>query len=126
MPAPPDSFLTSGLVNLAPLSIAASDMATPAANAAGTITLAAQAGFAHVIYGLYWSYAGATVTGNLIIQDGGVTVFSVDISAAGPGQLTFGRPIRLTPGNVGTVTLAAGGSGVTGKLNVSHALQQTA
>lgn len=65
-----------------------------------------------------FSYSAAPTGGRLTVKDGATTLFDVDITAAGPGPL----PLVYT-GSVNTaltVTLAAGGSGVIGKLNTSR------
>lgn len=100
---------------------AAADIHAPAANTAAVVTYAAgAAGVHHVISGVAWSYAGAAPTGgNLKIEDGsGTTVFSIDITAEGPGFFTFPVPKAGSAATAMIVTLAAGGAGVTGKVSV--------
>ncbi len=100
---------------------AAGDVHEPAANTAAVVTYAAVAGKRHAITGVYWSYDGAPTGGNLIIEDGsGTTVFSIDITAAGPGYIIF--PLAKA-GSINTaliVTLAAAGASVTGKVSVMN------
>jgi len=105
---------------LRPVLDSTSDVNVPAANAAATVTYPAVAGAQHCLSGLAWSYAGGTPTGgNLQVQDGnGNVVFTMDITAAGPGQVYF-RPAKKGTANTAmTITLAAGGAGVSGKLSV--------
>lgn len=96
-----------------------SDVAIGATNTDAVITYTASANRAHVISGLAWSYAGETITGNLQIEDGsGNVVFSMDVTAAGAGFITFPEAKKGSTGRAMIITLAAGGSGVDGKLNV--------
>jgi hypothetical protein len=84
--------------------------ATPVANTAAVITLPAHA----ELTGVIWSYDATPTGGNLLIQDGGSTICSFDITVAGPGFMDSPYPLF---GNAAmTLTLAAGGSGVKGKL----------
>ena len=92
----------------------------PASNTAAILTLTGTGtgpGSATVIQGIAWSYDAAPTGGNLKIENAsGTIIFSIDITAAGPGFLPF--PWKSSNGNPLIVTLAAGGSGVTGKVNV--------
>lgn len=99
---------------------AATNVHAPAANTAAIITYtAAGAGIAHAVSGIAWSYSAAPTGGNLKVEDGsGVTVFSADITAAGPGFIPFQAPLKGSTNTAMIITLAAGGSGVTGKVNV--------
>lgn len=92
----------------------------PASNTAAVVTLTALAGQRRIINAVQWSYTAAPTGGRLTISDG-TTRFDVDITAAGPGG--FGLCI---PGDAGTevvITLAAGGAGIVGKLNVQSSLE---
>lgn len=102
---------------------AAADVHAPAVNTAAVVTYAASAGQAHVIGGIAWSYNAAPTGGNLKVEDvSGTTVFSIDITSAGPGFIPFARPKRSAAQNTALiVTLAAAGAAVTGKVSVlSH------
>ena len=88
----------------------------PAANTAATITLAAPTSGNRRINQIAWSYDGDPTGGRLSITDGGSTVFDLDITKGGPGYLP--HPIQITDGAAMVITLAAGGDGITGKLNV--------
>lgn len=92
----------------------------PAANTAAVLTYAAETGVAHAVKDLCFSYAGsgALSGGNLKIEDGSDTVFSIDISTKEWGCLPITR--RGTAGRAMTITLAAGGADVSGKVNASH------
>lgn len=65
---------------------------------------------------LAWSYNAVPTGGKLTITNAGATVMEIDITAAGPGALAPEYPGGLGASVV--VTLAAGGSNVTGKINV--------
>lgn len=98
-----------------------SDYSAPASNTAAVATAAGANGVAHSISGVAFSYAGSGTLsgGNVIIADGGTTVFSLDVDAKGVYVVTFPEgPMRAAPGNALTATLAAGGSNVTGKINL--------
>ena len=91
----------------------------PAANTAAVVTLSAVAGRRHVIAGLYFGYDSAPTGGALTITDDGNTVFQVPITSEGLGFLPFDPPVQGTAGKAVVVTLAAGDSGVSGKLNLN-------
>lgn len=97
------------------------DVHAPASATAAVVTYAAAgAGVSHVIGGVAWSYNATPTAGNLKVEDGsGTTVFTVDITAAGPGFFLFPRPKKGTANTAMIVTLAAGGSGVSGKVSVT-------
>lgn len=111
--------LTSLIAQVGPRAAAAANVHVPSSNTAAVITYAAAgAGISHVISGIAWSYSGAPTAGNLKVEDGsGTTVFSVDITAAGPGFIPFSTPLKGTANTAMIITLAAGGSGVSGKVN---------
>ena len=88
----------------------------PAANTAAVVTLAAEAGLSQALRGVAWSYNATPTGGNLKVEDDSTTVFSVDITAAGPGFLPL--CLRSTTGKLLRVTLSAAGAAVTGKVNV--------
>ena len=99
---------------------AAANVHAPASNTAAVVTYAAAgASVSNVIGGVAWSYNAAPTAGNLKVEDGsGTTVFTIDITAAGPGFMLFMRPMKGTANTALIVTLAAGGSGVSGKVSV--------
>ena len=105
-----------------PLSGSAADVAAPAANTQAQVQYAAGgAGVVHTIGGIAWSYSAAPTGGNLQISDGANVIFNMDITAAGAGFIPFTPPKKGTANTTLTITLAAGGTGVSGKVSVlSH------
>lgn len=106
--------ITTGQVGVA----SSANVNEPVANTAAVLTYVAVATLKHVIRGVAWSYDGAPTGGNLKIEDvSGTTVFSIDIIAGGPDLI----PVQLKANAVNTamiITLAAGGGGIVGKVNV--------
>lgn len=98
----------------------AADVHAPASNTAATLTKSAISGQYHVIRGVDVSYDTTPTGGGFTIQDvSGTTVYTIAIPAAGVYQLRFPVPIRSAIVNTAMIfTLAAGGAGVTGKLNL--------
>lgn len=97
----------------------AANIHEPAANTAAVVTYAAAPALkAHVISGVAWSYDGVPTNGSLVILDGAVRIFAVSITTAGPGFIPFDPPFKGTDAATMTVTLAAPGGAVSGKLNV--------
>jgi len=105
-----------------PIACAAADVHAPgSANTAAVITFSASAGNKHVITGVAWSYSGSGTLsgGELTIEDGSSNiVFDVDVTDKGPGFILFPRPKRGSTNTDLIITLAAGGTDVTGKINV--------
>lgn len=98
--------------------------ATAAVNTAVVATFAALAGVRHILTGCTVSYSAAPTGGRLLVTDGGVTVYDVDIIAGGPTAIPL--PAGGVGGGVGNamvVTLAAAGAAVVGKLNTSRISQ---
>lgn len=96
-----------------------SDLHAPSSNTAAVVTYSAVTGQRHVLTGIAWSYSGTPTNGNLKVEDGvGTTVVSLDITAAGPGFIPFPPPLSGSPNTALIITLAAGGSGVSGKVNI--------
>ena|SRR5882762_4673256 len=88
-------------------------------NTPNTVTLAADPVHRHVIDSMAWSYSGVPTGGGLQITDNGTTIFDLDITVAGGNTVVFRNGLGSTLlGNAVTVTLDAGGLGITGKLNV--------
>ena len=101
-------------------SIAAAYSTGTDTNDAVVITLPASANGVWVVHGLSWSYSGDPTNGQMSVAGGGIN-YSWDITVGGPGF------IPLPPGGGGeegdmatdiVVTLAAGGEGIVGRLNV--------
>lgn len=98
------------------------DVHAPSSNVAAVVTYPASTdGSSHHISGIAWSYAGASdpTGGNLKVEDGsGNVVFTMDVTAKGAGVIDFVPHKRGTANRAMIITLAAGGSGITGKLSV--------
>jgi len=93
---------------------------SPAVNTAAVITYGAVAGQRHRLTKLSASYNAAPTAGNLLVQDGATTVHSEDLSAAGVDQVPLpGGGIQGSVNTAMTITLAAAGAAVTGKLNAA-------
>lgn len=102
-----------------PIPAAVVDVNVPAANTAAVVTKVAVAATSHVITGVAWSYSAAPTNGRLTITDAGNTVFDIDITAAGWGSITFPVPkVSAAVNTAMVVTLAAGGAGISGKVNI--------
>lgn len=94
--------------------------ATAAANTAVVTTYAAVAGQRHRLTLLDASYSAAPAGARVLVQDGAATVYDHDYGATQPSSVPI--PPGGIQGSVNTqmvVTLAAGGAGVTGKLNTA-------
>jgi hypothetical protein len=86
----------------------------PAVNTAAVWTGAAQTdGSRWSISSILWSYSGTPTAGSIVIAWGSVSV-TLYVTVGGPGQFNFPIPLQLPSDTAVTVTLAAGGSGVTG------------
>lgn len=91
---------------------------SPASNTAAIVTIPASTDIAHEIEMIAWSYDGDPTAGNLKVESNSVTLFEIDITNKGPGFIMFsGSCLKGTPGYSVVVTLAAGGSGVSGIVN---------
>lgn len=66
-----------------------------------------------------WSYDDEPTGGRLTITIGSLVVVDIDIISGGPGILRFDPPLYVgTKGEALVAVLAAGGSGVAGKLSL--------
>lgn len=92
--------------------------AATGANSAAVVSLAADTtgDRPHVVSEVWWSYSGSPTGGRLTVQDGSGTQRDFDITAGGPGFMPFNPPLSFAVGQAVTLTLAAGGAGVTGKV----------
>lgn len=99
-----------------------------AANAAATVALTGSSTAAGVgdgahnnpvkVAGVWWSYSGIPTGGRLTLASGGNNFIDIDITSGGPGFVDFDPPY-VFPTDAGvTLTLAAGGTGVTGKVGL--------
>src|SRR5437588_5344744 len=96
-----------------PIQAVLADSNAPAANTAAVVSYTAGAtGVQHCLSGVAWSYSAAPTGGNLQISDGSNVIFSMDITAAGAGVVYFTPPKKGSAATALTITLAAGGSGV--------------
>jgi hypothetical protein len=92
----------------------------PASNTAAVITVNGVTGSFIAVHRIEWSYSGTPASGRLTISDGS-TKFDIDITASGPGAMNvmkFG-----TDASTVTITLAAAGVGITGKLNADISIE---
>jgi len=99
----------------------------PSSNTAAVITkTAAAAGIANVVSFIAWGYSGTPTAGSLKVEDGSGTVIfgPIPITAAGPGF--FPVAIKGSAATALIVTLAAGGSGVSGVVSVASAWTELA
>jgi hypothetical protein len=95
------------------------DVAAPAANLPATVAYGAQQQTVHSIGGVAWSYSAAPTGGNLSIVDApGNLIFSMDVTASGPGSIVFDPPKMGSAGRSLIITLTAGGGSVIGKVSV--------
>lgn len=99
------------------------DVHVPSSNTAAVITYTAVTGRTHALGGIEWSYDGTPTAGNLKIESGGSTIFSADVTTGGPGFIPFDPPLLGTISQNLVITLAAGGSGISGKVNAAHWLE---
>jgi len=99
--------------------VSSGDYAT-GTNAAAVINLpAAGAGRNHVITGISCGYSATPTSGSIKIEDGsGVVVFKAPITSAGENTINFYPPKIGSPNTAMIITLAAGGAGVAGDLNI--------
>ena len=107
-----------------PIRVVAEDNNSPSSNTNAVVSYGGVGGWSHILAGVEWSYSGSgtLMGGNLLIQDGSTTVFSLDITTMGAGFIPFNPPIMISAGATLTVTLAAGSSNVTGKVSCQHAM----
>lgn len=93
-----------------------------AGNAAAAITVAAETENYWVLDFISWSYSAAPTGGKLTVTINAVSVYEVDITAAGPGVIDFAHhPLYTGVKNQAlVVTLAAGGGTVVGKVNIRY------
>ena len=93
----------------------------PAANTAAIVTLAADSEQCHVITSITFGYNATPTAGSVVVTAGGVTIFSVPVVAAGPGQIQFpyGLHNDSALNEAVVITLAAAGASVTGRINTT-------
>ena len=92
----------------------------PAANTAAVVTMAADASRGNVIAGIHCSYTATPTGGAVQIEDGaGTVVWKQYLAGAGPHEFTFDPPRSFSKNTATIVTLAAGGAGISGALDVN-------
>ena len=98
-----------------------SDIAT-AADTDVVVTIAADSDHAWVIERIDLSYDDTPTGGKLTISDGISDTWEVDFTSGGAGVFNGSgqAPYIGVKGSAVTITLAAGGTGVAGKLNVFY------
>jgi hypothetical protein len=89
-----------------------------AANQAATVAQAADTDRGHTVSEVLWSYSGTPTGAGLTLQSGSDTLVDLDIAASGPGSIVFNPPLVCGQSEAVTLTLKAGGSGVTGKVQM--------
>lgn len=93
--------------------------ASAAAGSNAVITVSADADQFWAIDWISWSFDAEPTDGNLKVEIGGVTVWQVDITAAGPGHIEFCKPLyKGVAGQAAVVTLS--GTDADKKLNVRY------
>lgn len=93
------------------------ETSTSSANAATSITKAADANEVHALHSIACSFSASPTGATVSVSVGGSTVFSMYV--VGTELLVdLDKPIYGSKNEALVVTLSAGGSGITGKLNV--------
>ena len=94
------------------------------ANAAAVITIAADAENFWAISRIDWSYSGTPTGRKLTVEFGSTKLLDIDIRSSGHGYYDLKFPDLLhnsfTKNEDAVITLAAGASGVIGKLTVRY------
>ena len=108
-----------GTVITAPTPLIAQTGQYATLDAAASVTVTGATGKKVIVRQVVWSYSSAPTGGSLTITDGTDTFFSIDITAAGPGQVTFDPPMALTVSTNGIITLADPQGSVVSKLWVN-------
>lgn len=93
----------------------------PASNTAAAITLVKSANTRYVLHKVIFSYSAAPTGGRLTIT-GGQETLDIDIIVGGPGGVDL-PPYSCLLNTDCVITLAAGGSGIGGKLNISYSIE---
>lgn len=91
----------------------------PSSNTAAIISKSAPPTGKYVIHGIQFSYNNTPTAGRLTVADDSGTIFDVDVTVSGPG----GYSLALVCTGAVTITLAAGGASVQGKLNSQMSLE---
>jgi hypothetical protein len=103
-------------------------VATPTSNTQAQIVLSAPTDVTkrQTLLNITFSYNGTPTSGLLTVVDsvGTTTIYSTYVTASGPGQILL-QPLTLQAALTGslTITLSAGGSGVSGSLSTISTVQ---
>lgn len=89
---------------------------TAAANTAVTVTKTGAPGRTHYVTGFMLGYSDGAAAGLVTLKDGPDTIGLWYISGA--SSVTFDVPVRIRMGNNVSLTLAAGGTGITGAVTL--------
>jgi hypothetical protein len=91
-------------------------------NTAAVITIPADTDQFWGLWSILWSYDGDPTGGKVTVAFDGTTVMEFDITTGGPGQAIFDQLLHhlANKGEALVITLAAAGSGVTGKITVQY------
>lgn len=94
----------------------------PTSNTAAVITISAIANQRIIIHNIQWSYSADPTGGNIkaAFGTGPTSKLDLDVTKGGPGVLC--STIFGAYGEQAVVTLAAGGSGITGKLSLQYSV----
>lgn len=97
----------------------------PADDTDATKTIAADADHTWDVRGIYYSYDATPTGGLLTISIGGTDVFKEDIPSAGADSFVFANGdgedgLHGDKNEAVVITLAAGGSGIAGKVNILY------
>lgn len=91
----------------------------PAVNTVAQIVLAAPgSGVSHVLGMVAWSYDGIPVAGSLTVEDDTGDLFKIDVDESGPGYFAWIPGVMAAANDAVTVTLTAGGAGISGVVNI--------
>lgn len=93
------------------------------ANAASVVTVDADPDHFWVLDWILLSYSAPPTDGRLTVVIGGATLVDVAVATAGERMIQFDPPLYRSNQNKNesmVITLSAGGSGVTGRLNVRY------
>lgn len=105
---------------LAALALDINGKHAPASNTAAVVTFDADADQRNILRQIFFGYDAAPTGGQLKVEDGaGTIIMQLPVGGLGVQSLTFDPPLAGTKNTLLKVTLAAGGSGVTGGLYVS-------
>lgn len=99
----------------------ANNMHAPASNTAAVVTVSGVTGIPIQVGQVFWSYSAAPTGGSIKIEDGSSNVVwgPFAITSAGIGSITFDPPLQGTVGTDLILTLAAGGTGISGVVGIT-------